>query len=128
MAHILIAEDDDNLRFIVREILEGRGHRVQEADDGVPAWSLAQQESFDLVITDIMMPEKNGFELITDLRKIMPELKIIAMSAGGSIDARHLLKQATECGANQTLTKPFTKQDILDVVDKVLLQTSTTAI
>ncbi|MFC1766460.1 response regulator transcription factor [Planctomycetota bacterium] len=122
MAHILVAEDDSNIRTIIASILECQGHSIHEAADGIEAFSLAQKESYDLLVTDIGMPEKDGIELITDLRKLMPDLTILAISAGGICSAGHYLDQAIECGANQTLRKPFSRQQLINAVDTLLMK------
>lgn len=126
MARILIAEDDDNLRAIMCEILKRQGHEVQEAVDGAQAHTLAEENTFDLLITDIVMPEKWGLELISELRRFQQELKIIAASAGGRLDAHHYLDMALKCGADETLLKPFGKEQLVEIVDRVLAQTAST--
>jgi DNA-binding response OmpR family regulator len=120
MARILIAEDDDNIRSIVRKILEGEGHEVETAGNGIEALSCACAKPFDLLVTDILMPEKTGIDLITELRASLPDLKILAMSAGGRIDATHYLRTARELGANETLIKPFNKEELLAAVNSLL--------
>ncbi|MFC1766356.1 response regulator transcription factor [Planctomycetota bacterium] len=124
MAHILVAEDDGNIRTIVAGILKCQGHSVHEAADGIQALSLSQKETYDLLVTDIEMPEKDGIELIADLRETKLDLKILAISAGGIRGAGHYLDQAIECGADQTLRKPFSKQQLTSVVDTLLLKTN----
>ncbi|MFC1765813.1 response regulator transcription factor, partial [Planctomycetota bacterium] len=120
MANILVAEDDGNIRTIIAGILTCQGHLVHEAADGVEAYSLAQKESYDLLVTDIEMPEKNGIELIKHLRSSMFNLAILAISAGGIRDAGHCLDEAIECGANQVLRKPFSKQQLTSAVNTLL--------
>ena len=74
------------------------------------------------------MPEKDGIELITDLRITMPNLLILAISSGGLLDANRNLDRALECGANQTLPKPFSKNQIIDFVNTLLTPTNTTSL
>lgn len=120
MALILLAEDEDKLRSIVALILEREGHVVEPAANGEEALSLALQQNFDLLITDILMPEKDGLELIVDLRHTNTEIKILAMSAGSRFDATHYLKKAHDSGANLTLLKPFNRQEMLEAVNFLL--------
>ena len=82
MAHILLVEDHPDVREAVHDVLVQSGHSVQEAFDGEDAWPFIQNGCYDLMITDIMMPNKNGFDLINDVRKHHPDLKIIAISGG----------------------------------------------
>ena len=120
MARILVVDDNTTLRMMMRETLEKAGHEVVEACNGVEGIERAHAESFDLVITDIIMPDKEGIETIIELRKSYPDLKIIAASAGGKVNAEEYLETAKAFGANLTLVKPFGRKDILQAVDKVL--------
>ncbi|MFC1762746.1 response regulator [Planctomycetota bacterium] len=120
MARILIADDDTHLTSILKDILERHGHEAVEAADGVSALSLCAQQKFDLVITDILMPEKEGIEVISELSKAFPDTKIIAMSGGGRVDATHYLDMAKEFGADRVIIKPFDHQQIIDTVDVLL--------
>jgi len=121
MARILIIEDNDDLRTIVTDALIAAGHEVIQAADGVEGIESQRNASADLVITDILMPEKEGIETIRDLTREFPALPIIAMSgAGRSQSANALPFIAKELGAHAFLRKPFGSRDLLEAVQKVL--------
>lgn len=121
MARILVVDDDISIRALLREILEEEGHLVEEAGDGKQGVLCYRAQPADLVITDILMPEKDGVELIMDLQESYPEVKIIAMSGGGrGLDAQFSLRIAKDFGAVQQLEKPFTQKQVLATVRRVL--------
>jgi len=109
MAHILLVEDDDSYREMLCTSLVERGHTVVETHDGQEALKCFQGGKFDLVITDILMPKKDGVETIIELRKLNAETRIIAISGGGQlVPAQNCLKIARSLGVNEVLEKPFT--------------------
>jgi CheY-like chemotaxis protein len=116
MSLILVVEDKDYFRDILGETLELGGHHVSLAGSGKEAVILCQELAIDLVITDLLMPDMDGLELIRSLRQSHPNLPVIAIS--GASNGR--LKVATELGAVGTLEKPFTASDLLAMVDKIL--------
>lgn len=121
MSRILIIDDDDHIRAMVIKMLEKAGHiNVEEAADGIIGMKLLRQHTFDLVITDIIMPDKDGIEMITELRRNYPQLKIIAMSGGGKIGPHSYLEMAKYLGAGRTLEKPFKQSDLIDAVQGLL--------
>jgi CheY-like chemotaxis protein len=107
MKRILLIDDEDELRSILRMSLEKMGYAVTEARNGAEAMKLFKKAPADLVLTDLIMPEKEGLETIRQLRRRNPELKIIAMSGGGRSDARDNLKMARSFGATLAFAKPF---------------------
>lgn len=113
MAHILLIDDDDNFRTMLRITLQRMGHEVIEANDGKQGIRLHQQNVVDLVMVDLIMPEKEGMETIGEMRAHSPDAKIIAMSGGGRMHARDILSMAKAVGANQALAKPFSNEDML---------------
>ena len=82
---ILVVDDEPLLRGFVQQMLERAGHRVASAEDGRKASEQMQQQPFDLVVTDLLMPERDGIELIDELRRQYPSVRIVAMSGGGRI-------------------------------------------
>jgi CheY-like chemotaxis protein len=120
MARILVVDNEELARFAIRNILLSAGHEVVEAENGVVAVDMCKAESFDLVVTDILMPEKEGIETIIDIKGLHPEQKIIAISGGGRDRYQGYLQSATEFGAIDTLAKPFTGEALLDRVDSCL--------
>ena len=107
--NILVVDDDPQLRLALSHILRRLGHRVDQAENGHRALQsiAAQRDGYDLVVMDIIMPDKEGIETILELRKTRPHLKIIAMSGGGRLYDYDPLKLATDCGANFVIAKPF---------------------
>jgi DNA-binding response OmpR family regulator len=119
-ANILIIEDDEHLRKILRIMLEKEGVNVSEAGDGKEGLIRFNEDTFDLVITDIIMPEKEGIETIFELKKINPDIKIIAISGGGKISAEEYLGMASNFGVNKVLSKPFKRDEFIASVSEVI--------
>lgn len=120
MSFLLVVDDDDQVRRLVREMLVHAGHVVAEARDGEDALSQCQDESFDLVIMDIFMPKKEGLEAIKQLRQEFPAIKVLAMSGGVAKFQVDVLGMAKKFGAHQTITKPFDIDTFLKTVHEVL--------
>ena len=116
---ILVIEDDDSTRFYIRKTLELEGYNVRTLEDGGDAIENIRQEIPDLVITDIIMENKGGFEVIRDIKKEFSEIKIIAVSGGGIIDKKDVLKSAEKLGADASLSKPFKVEQLLETVKNV---------
>ena len=119
MSRILVIDDDQQIRELIREILERASHTVFEADNGVAGLRKMLEETVDVVVTDIIMPDKDGLETITELRKSYPEVRIIAISGGGRRVNRDYLPTAQAFGADLVLYKPFRPQDVMDAIDEV---------
>ncbi len=120
MAKILLVDDEIAVRELFAEVLAIDAHVVTQAADGASAIAAVERESFDLVLTDLVMPDKEGIETIVEMRHRRPALKIIAMSGGGRGDAADYLDMAAALGAVATLQKPFSSQQLLDTVKQVL--------
>ncbi len=120
MNKILIIDDDHIVRKIVEKSLKKNGYEVICAYNGKNAVELISDSPPDLIITDILMPEKDGVELITEMKREYLGMKIIAMSGGGRINAENHLKIAKQLGADATLSKPFTTDLLLSTVNEVL--------
>lgn len=120
MANILLVEDEDQLRSLLKEVLESAGHAVYEARDGKSALNIFEFYLTDLVVTDLIMPEKEGLELIRELRRSQPDIKIIAMSGGGRNNAHDYLEMAKKFGAAILLEKPFSNDNITEAVSALL--------
>ena len=119
MANILLVEDEDQLRSLLKEVLESEGHAVWDAENGKTATSLLASFPIDLIITDLIMPEKEGLELILEIRRSHPEIKVIAMSGGGRSNPQDYLEMAKRFGAKAVLSKPFTNEAIIDAVNNL---------
>jgi len=116
MARILIVDDDDLARFTLREILESVGHEVSEAATGDACLEMQEATPFDVVVTDIIMPGKGGIETVMELKRTYPELRVVAISGGGRTHNMSYLDFASRFGADATLSKPFTSDELLAVV------------
>lgn len=117
---ILVIDDDEQMRVLLRQVMEWAGHEVVEAADGREGTRLQRQHRADLVITDLIMPEQEGLETITALRRDYPGLKIIAISGGGRIGPEAYLPAARELGADRVFSKPFDVQELAETVRELL--------
>jgi len=118
---VIIAEDDADILEIVSDILKSADFTVYAASDGKVAYDMVvKKDDVALLITDIVMPEIEGIELIRKSRLARPELKIIAMSGGGIGDKSTYLGLASRLGADGCIEKPFDSPTILDLVKKIL--------
>ena len=124
MARILIVDDDADMRAMLQDTLRNAGYEVVSAADGKEALKLHRKEAADLVITDLFMPNKDGFETINDLRKESPRTLLIAIC--GRPPAMQLLPLAQRLGAADVLQKPFAADDLLKAVRRVLSAESPT--
>ncbi len=120
MTSILLIEDDEDARRLIAQILIRAGYAVVEASGGFQAMELYKQSTVDLVITDLIMPEKEGIELIMELRRFDPEVKVIAISGGGYVDGSTYLKIAKAVGANGILAKPFKAEELIVLIENFL--------
>jgi DNA-binding response OmpR family regulator len=120
MARILLIDDDDPFRIMLKVALTQSHHEVVEARDGRKAIALFAENPAELVITDIIMPDKDGLEILPELRRKHPAVKIIAMSGGGRINAADFLKIAKMLGADRTLSKPFPLLRLITMVNEML--------
>jgi DNA-binding response OmpR family regulator len=121
MARILLIEDHNELRTMLRATLTAARHTVIEARDGNEGLALFRQGGADLVVTDIVMPEKEGFAVLMELRTVQPPVKVIAMSGGGaSGSGADYLATATLLGAATVLPKPFRTEALLAAIDELL--------
>ena len=120
MARILIIDDEELARYALRDALQSAGHDVAEAEDGIAGIKLYRAETFDLVITDIIMPEKEGLGTISEILEDNPTQKIIAISGGGRVGYGGHLESASMLGASSTLAKPFSDKELLDCVTACL--------
>ena len=120
MPRILIVDDNEDFSAALATALNRVGYEVARAQDGKLGLKLYRESKFDLVISDILMPEVDGLELIFALRKNNATVPIIAMSGGGHGSAEHYLKVAGISGANAVLCKPFNPIDLIELVQRQL--------
>jgi len=116
MATILLVDDDQSFRRMLAQVLTRTGYDVQEACNGNEAIHLYLSHQTDLVITDLIMPDKEGLETIREIRHANPTARIIAMSGGGPNGSLNYLRVASVFGAQVVLDKPFSHQEILQAV------------
>jgi len=120
MTTILTIDDDAHILALYRGILEREGYGVVESIDGDRGIETCREERIDLVITDIIMPGKEGLETIMELRQEFPDLGIVAVSGGGRLGPDSYLPLAIKMGAQRTLSKPFTRKELLDIVEDLV--------
>lgn len=120
MSAILLVDDDPSVRQVVSEMLRQAGHDVTPAENGRVALAQLRERTFDLVITDLIMPEQEGIETIAEIRRHEPNMRIIAMSGGGRLGPGDYLETARYLGADATLAKPFGRQELIATVDALL--------
>jgi len=120
MANILVVDDDRQVCDLLKQVLEDRGDTVTCASNGVEGIKEYRSHPADLIILDILMPEKEGLETILDLRREFPQVKIIAMSGGSERAKLDLLDLARRLGAQHTIDKPFQLNTLTDLVTQTL--------
>ena len=123
MAKIFVFDDEPAILFMIKKMLEKAGHEVDIALNGKEGTELFEKKMPDLLITDIIMPDKEGLETIFELRKKYPELKIIAISGGGRIGPEGYLPGAKLLGADMVFQKPLDQKEFLQAVSLLLNKT-----
>jgi two-component system, response regulator, stage 0 sporulation protein F len=119
MTKILVVDDDSQVRRLVTTILGEAGHLVREASDGKEASEILGRWTPDILLTDIVMPRKEGIQLILEVRRSHPELCIIAMSGGAVMHPGLYLETAKEFGAARLIRKPFLPGELLRTIEEV---------
>ena len=116
MAKILVVDDALEIRKLIVKILEKAGYETIEAEDGEEALQLFKKFSPPLIITDVVMPGKNGIEIIMEIREINPDVKFIVISGGGHVPAEKYLALAEAINVEKTFNKPIDPSELLDTV------------
>jgi len=124
MARILIIDDDATIRLLLRIVFEFSGYEVLEAGDGHEGMECYRMGSPDLIITDLLMPRKDGLETISELQREAPQVKIIAMSGSTQYGDSNLLDVAKQWGAQCAFQKPFQLSEMCEAVRELLQQPS----
>ncbi|PCJ62824.1 MAG: hypothetical protein COA79_01490 [Planctomycetota bacterium] len=119
-ANILLVDDNDELREFLVEVLSHENYTVAEANNGREALKLLASQSFDLVITDILMPEMEGIELVKNIKKDYPGLKLIGMTGGGELGDADKVKRMTKNFFTCFLKKPFDTKEFLEKIKSSL--------
>ena len=112
----LVVDDDPMVCEIIARTLSAAGYSVQCAANGNEAVELFATSPCAIVVTDIVMPEKEGIETIIELKRLDPAVKILAISGGGRERGKEFLRYASRLGANAVLSKPFRKAELLDIL------------
>jgi len=127
MSRILVIDDDMYVRTSIRAVLEGVGHEVFDAADAYVGMAMQRADPFDVVIVDLVMPQKEGLETIHELKQDYPDLPIVAISGGGHIVRKNYVEAAELFGACATLTKPFEGDELLSTIRNVVTHCVKTA-
>jgi DNA-binding response OmpR family regulator len=123
MLRVLLVDDDDAFRKMMAQTLTEMGYEVMVARNGKDAVQVHELCPADVVLTDLIMPDTDGIEIIREFRRIHAPVKIIAMSGGGWVGTRDYLKTARLLGADETLTKPFSKDELTAALDRLCSKT-----
>jgi len=117
---VLFVDDEDAIRSLAAITLEAAGYDVELASDGAEAIAKLSEQFFDLVATDIVMPNKEGVETIIEIRQRWPEVAILALSGGGRIGPEMFLTLAKHVGAQALLRKPYRPSELLAAIHGLL--------
>jgi CheY-like chemotaxis protein len=118
-----MVDDNSELRDLLEDALTKMGYVVTSAADGAEAFKAIGAHRFDVVITDMLMPEKDGIEVIGELRRSQPNARIVAMSGGGRGSRDHYLQTAKGLGAHAVLGKPFSMSELAAALQTVMAKT-----
>ncbi len=121
---ILVVDDEPELRELIQLVLRGAGHAVVGAADGREAAQMIASQPFDIVMTDLIMPERDGLEFIAEVRAKYPNVRVIAMSGGGHIARDSYLRIAQGFGAHAILEKPFENREVFSAIESALAKSS----
>jgi len=119
MAYILILDDDIITQDVLGQICEDGGHHVYKAFNGNEGIRICKNKPVDLIITDILMPEKDGIEIIIEMKNNYPKIKMIAISGGGQIEPEVYLKVAKTLGVSHVFIKPLKREEILASIQEL---------
>lgn len=120
MAKILLVDDDILVRTSLSYALEDAGHQVVQAGNGSEGLAALKREPFDVVVLDILMPERESIETIREIRETWAALPVLAISGGGKTGWSDFLHMASVLGANDTMAKPFTASEFVERVARLM--------
>lgn len=119
-ARVLIADDNAEMREVLRLMLEREGYEVEEAPNGEVALQRFREKPADVVVTDILMPEKDGIQTIMELWRDYPNVKVIAISGSGGAETETHLQYARLFGAMKTFPKPVSRHELILAIEELL--------
>jgi DNA-binding NtrC family response regulator len=117
---ILLVDDEEAIRKMIRAVLGNELYEYGEATNGLEAQAVLEKQHFDLIITDVIMPDCDGIELVIAIRRKQPDIKVIVMSGGGRVRAGHYLDLAEKLGAAKVFEKPFDTAALRQTVKEFL--------
>lgn len=120
MTRVLLIDDEDPFRKTIAKLLARAGYEVVEAENGQVGLRMFERESFDAIVTDIIMPDIEGLELIRTVRAQNPKIPVVAMSGGGRVCGMQPLKVAKILGASTVLFKPFDRNELMEAMAAAL--------
>ena len=130
MTRVIVIDDEEDIRIVLKEILDRAGFEVEVAENAADGLDLLRDNGADVVVTDIIMPGKDGVDTVYDIRMEFPNTKVIVISGGGNINPRDYeptaiktsayLASATAAGADMTLTKPFDRNEIVQALNDLV--------
>jgi CheY-like chemotaxis protein len=130
VTRVLVIDDEPDVRDVLRRVLERGGYEVATAKDSSSGLALCREQTPDVVVTDIIMPNEHGVDLIRKLRAEFPDLAIIAISGGGNVavagyqpgavKTEAYMAAASQAGADVCLTKPFEREELLNNIDALV--------
>ena len=121
MKRVLLIDDEPTILLMLKKMIERAGdYEVDLAQNGLEGMKLINDRQFDLVVTDIIMPEKEGLEIIAELRRTKPDIKVIAISGGGRLSPEGYLESANMLGADKTFKKPFEQKELVGAINELL--------
>src|SRR5579862_3707999 len=121
---VLVADDDRSIRTVLTQALGRSGYQVRSTGNAATLWRWVEDGEGDLVITDVVMPDENGLDLIPRIRKLRPDLRVVVMSAQSTLMTA---VKATQRGAFEYLPKPFDLQELVRTVQRALSSPPTAA-
>ena len=117
---VLVIEDEEDIRQMICDILEDEGYDTRQASNGIEGMKVLERSpEIGIIITDLIMPEKEGIETIAEIRKDFPGIRILAISGGGICMPENYLNLARALGANATLSKPFGRKELLNALENI---------
>jgi len=117
---VLIVDDEEGIRNMLAIALDAAGFHVETATDGADASTVLERSRFDVIVADMLMPERDGLELLAEVKKKHKGTAFVAISGGGQVAGKFYLEMAKRLGASEILAKPFNHIELLRVIDDAM--------